>query len=211
MIDLSFSDNREDYRISRSFFIREDVVMVAEELLGKYLVSFIDGQLAAGMITETEAYRGLDDKACHAFNNKRTQRTEVMFWEGGHAYVYLIYGLHHLFNVVTGTAGMANAVRVRAIEPVFNIELMLERRKKTTATPQLTAGPGVLSQALGIKKHMSGINMLSHDSPVWLEDRGVKISPGAIRRGPRVGIDYAEECVNWPWRFRIKNSKWTSK
>ena len=119
------------------FYTRPDVVQVAKDLLGKYLVTNFEGQVTSGKIVETEAYRAPDDRASHAFGNRRTARTEVMFAEGGHAYVYLCYGIHHLFNVVTGPSEMAHAVLVRAVQPVDNVELMLARR--------LTAGPGSLT------------------------------------------------------------------
>ena len=115
-------------RLSRSFYTREDVVRLSKELLGKNLVTEFDGIKTIGRIVETEAYRGPDDKACHAYNNRRTKRTEIMFEEGGKAYVYLCYGIHHLFNVVTARKGMPHAVLIRAIEPLFNVEEMLSRR-----------------------------------------------------------------------------------
>ena len=163
------------------------------------------------MIVETEAYRAPDDRACHAWMNRRTKRTEIMFAEGGKAYVYLCYGIHHLFNIVTGKEDMAHAILIRAVDPVENMELMLERRSMDKAKRQLTGGPGVLSQALGIKTVHTGIDLLKKESPIWLEDRGIHFSENDIIASPRVGIAYAKECANWPWRFRVKNSKWTSK
>jgi len=171
--------------------------------LGKYLVTEFNGQRTAGKIIETEAYRSDGDKACHAYNDKRTKRTEVMFWQGGTAYVYLCYGIHHLFNIVTGPKEQADAVLIRAIQPIDNIPLMLERRNFTTLKPQLTSGPGVMSKALGIKTIHTGMDICQPDSSIWVEDRGTIISAKEILAGPRVGIDYAEECAEWPWRFRI--------
>lgn len=194
-----------------SFYVREDVVQISRDLLGKFLVTSFDGALTSGMIVETEAYRASDDKACHAYNNRRTARTEVMFAEGGKAYVYLCYGIHHLFNVVTGPQNNAQAVLIRAIQAVDNVPLMMQRRGRNRLTPQLSAGPGVLSKALGITTTLSGQSLLSSEGKIWIEDRNVQIQSDQILSGPRVGIDYAEECVHWPWRFRIKNSKWTSK
>ncbi|MCI5081255.1 MAG: DNA-3-methyladenine glycosylase [Saprospiraceae bacterium] len=192
------------------FFLREDVVSISRELLGMYLVTHFDGQKTIGKIVETEAYRADDDKACHAFGGRRTPRTEVMFYRGGHAYIYLCYGIHHLFNVVVGPAGMANAVLIRAIEPIAGQEKMLQRRNLTKVIPRLTAGPGSLSKALGIHKIWSGTDMLSPQSPIWLEFGESPIPEKGIISSPRVGIDYAEECVDWPWRFRVKSSQWTS-
>lgn len=197
-------------RLNKSFFIREDVVQVSKDLLGKYLVTNFDNQLTVGKIVETEAYRAPDDKACHAYLNKKTKRTKTMFEEGGIAYVYLCYGIHHLFNVVTAKVGMAHAVLIRAIEPIDNIEQMLERRGKQKVSRQLTGGPGVMSKALGITKQFTGVTLLAEDSPIWIEDRGLTLTNDEISASPRVGVDYAEECALWDWRFRIKNSKWTS-
>lgn len=197
-------------RLPATFYQREDVVQISKDLLGKFLVTQIDGTLTSGIIVETEAYRGPDDKACHAYQNRYTDRTKVMFGKGGLAYVYLCYGIHHLFNVVTAQEGMPEAVLIRAIEPVDQIEQMLERRNFAKVRPQLTAGPGVMSKALGITRHMTGLDLTATDSPIWLEDRGVIVSPSEIIASPRVGVGYAEECALWPWRFRIKNNPWTS-
>lgn len=134
-----------------------------------------------------------------------------MFGEGGTAYVYLCYGIHHLFNVVTAEEGIPHAILIRAIEPVENIELMLDRRNFKKIKPQLTAGPGVMSAALGIRTDHSGYSLLDENSPIWIEDKGVFLSEKEIISGPRVGVDYAEECALWNWRFRIKNSAWASK
>lgn len=197
-------------RLTKSFYTREDVVQLSKELLGKVLVTNFNNQLTAGKIVETEAYRAPDDKACHAYNNRLTERTKIMFEEGGIAYVYLCYGIHHLFNVVTAKEKMAHAILVRAIEPIDNIELMLERRGKTKANRQLTGGPGVMSKALGITTPLSGVTLLEKESPIWIEDRGFVVSEKNIIASPRVGVDYAEECALWNWRFRVKDSKWTS-
>ncbi|MEL6924891.1 MAG: DNA-3-methyladenine glycosylase, partial [Bacteroidota bacterium] len=139
---------------------------------------------------------------------------------GGVAYIYLCYGIHHLFNVVTGQAGQAHAILVRAIEPLENIALMQQRRDFTAhrhfdrngqVKPQLTAGPGVMSKALGITKAFTGVSLTEPDSPIWIEDRGMQVNASEIIASPRVGIPYAEECIDWPWRFRVKESRWTSK
>lgn len=192
------------------FFTRPDPVQVAKDLLGKHLVTRFDGQTTAGKIVETEAYRAPDDRACHAFGNRRTARTEVMFATGGRAYVYLCYGIHHLFNVVTGPASMAHAVLVRAIEPTDNVEFMLKRRGMDKLHPKLTAGPGALTQALGIHTSQTGLSLLDPTGPIWLEDRGEVVLEENIIASPRVGVAYAKECAAWPWRFRIKGSAWTS-
>lgn len=193
-----------------SIFSEEDVVLLAQYFLGKLLVTYLDGVLTSGRIVETEAYRGPEDQASHAYANKKTQRTRVMFEEGGKAYVYLCYGIHHLFNVVTGKAGVPHAVLVRAVEPVENVEVMLKRRRMEILTPRLTAGPGVLSQALGIQVAFSGVDMRKMHSHVWLEDRGEEVGVADILSSARVGVEYAKEHASLPWRFRIKDCRWTS-
>lgn len=198
-------------RLEASFFQNEDVVGLAKTLLGKVLVTQFGTEISAGIIVETEAYRAPDDKACHAYNNRRTKRTETMFKRGGHAYVYLCYGIHHLFNVVTGPKNTAHAVLIRGIEPLFNEQLMLQRRNFKKLTTQLSAGPGVLTKALGISTSQDGIDMCHSESPIWIEDIGQNIPQKQIICSPRVGVAYAKECAEWPWRFRIQNNKWCSK
>ena len=196
-------------RLPPSFYLRTDVVQVARDLLGKVLVTEFDGRRTAGIITETEAYRAPDDRASHAYNNRRTARTEVMFAEGGHAYVYLCYGIHHLFNVVTATKDTAHAVLIRAIEPLDGLEWMQERRLiKNKTSPALTTGPGALSQALGLSTRWTGQSLLLPDTPVWLEDRGIPVSAEDIAAGKRIGVDYAGECAEWPWRFWLGTSRY---
>ena len=197
--------------LTKSFYTREDVVQVSRDLLGKFLVTKFNGQLTAGKIVETEAYRAPDDKACHAYNNLKTKRTKTMFEEGGVAYVYLCYGIHHLFNVVSGKEGMAQAVLIRAIQPSNNIEIQLKRRGFSELKRQLTAGPGVLTKALGISTTHNGVKLTTTDSPIWLEDRGIDLHPNEIIASPRIGVSYAKECALWDWRFTIKDSKWISK
>ena len=197
-------------RLPATFYQRVDVVAVARDLLGKYLVTCFDGRLSSGRIVETEAYRGPDDKASHAFSNRRTHRTNPMFGPGGRAYVYLCYGLHHLFNVVTAKEDQPHAVLIRAIEPVDNVGLMLKRRQMTALKPRLTAGPGVLSQALGITSASTGQSLTDPGSPIWLEDRNDEVPPASIECSPRIGVDYAEECAGWPWRFFLNDSIWVS-
>jgi DNA-3-methyladenine glycosylase len=133
-----------------------------------------------------------------------------MFMEGGCAYVYLCYGIHHLFNVVTAPEGTPHAVLIRAVEPVGEVTPMLQRRGMKTLAPRLTAGPGSLSQALGIRTHHSGTSLLDVRSQIRIEDRGDAVAERDILAGPRVGVDYAGECALWEWRFRVKNSKFTS-
>lgn len=184
-----------------SFYQHQDVIHVSQQLLGKFLCTFIDGELTSGMIIETEAYRGPEDRASHAFGNRRTKRTEVMFQKGGVCYVYLCYGLHALFNVITNTHDIPHAVLIRAIKPVDGIECMLRRRKQTKLNAKLTSGPGRLAQALGISVKHNGLSLCGQQ--IWVEDRGVKVDPKSILASPRVGVDYAKEDAFFPWRFRI--------
>lgn len=193
-----------------SFFLDDDVVVQARRLLGKVIVTDIGGYRCRARIVETEAYRAPDDRACHAWNNRRTARTETMFARGGHAYVYLCYGIHHLFNVVTGPEDMAHAVLVRGVEPLENTAIMLKRRRHQKVTPQLTAGPGVLSQALGITTRLSGIFMPEADAPVQLADDGYRLAADDIRIGTRVGVASAGDDALRPWRFSIRGNPWVS-
>jgi DNA-3-methyladenine glycosylase len=196
--------------LPESFYTRKDVVKIAQELLGKVLVTRFNGIITSGMITEAEAYAGISDKASHAYGNRRTNRTDIMFWQGGVAYVYLCYGIHHLFNVVTNKANIPHAVLIRAIEPLEGIGHMLERRGKESITPALTAGPGALSGALGIHTSNTGNNLLGVSS-ITIEDRGLKIKPEDIVSSKRIGVDYAQEDALLPYRFYIRDNKFVSK
>lgn len=196
-------------KLSRDFYTRHNVVQIAQELLGKILYTCIDGHLTAGKIVETEAYCGASDKACHAHCNKFTKRTKVMFEEGGKAYVYLCYGVHNLFNVVTNTEGNADAVLIRAIEPLEGIEKMLERRKFTQPKPTLTSGPGSLTKALGIDKTHYGEDLLG--DTIWIAENQFFKEKFEVVTTTRIGIDYAEEDALLPWRFYIKENKWVSR
>ncbi len=195
-------------KLPDSFYTHADVVHVSKALLGKYLVTNIDGQLTSGIIVETEAYCGRGDKACHA-NYKRTPRTEIMYQSGGVAYVYLCYGIHYLFNVVTNVENLADAVLVRAIEPVEGIESMLARRNMKQLAKRITAGPGCLTQALGINKLHYGANL--NGGTVWIEDRGKVVNETDIMAGPRIGVDYAGDDALLPWRFWLRDNKYVSK
>lgn len=196
-------------KLPLSYYLEANVEKLAIDLLGKQLVTNINGQLTAGIIVETEAYSGRNDKACHANNGKRTSRTEIFYHNGGVAYVYLIYGMHHLFNIVTNVQDEADAVLVRAIEPTEGISHMQMRRKMNQLKPSLTSGPGSLSKALGIHKNQHYGTSLIEDI-IWLEETGIQYSPKEIISSPRVGVGYAEEDALRPWRFRVKNNKWTS-
>jgi DNA-3-methyladenine glycosylase len=188
-------------KLDRDFYLRADVVQISKELLGKYLCTRIHGTLTTGIITETEAYAGTTDRASHAYGGRRTKRTETMFSEGGRAYVYLCYGIHHLFNVVTNVEGIPHAVLIRGVKPANGLATMLKRRNKDSPVKNLSSGPATVSEALGIKTNLDGSDLLGKS--IWIEDRGVNILSSDISSGPRVGVDYAGKDALLPWRFRI--------
>jgi len=192
------------FKLQTEFYRRDAVVEVARDLLGKVLCSCIDGRLTKAVITETEAYAGHDDRASHAYGGRRTPRTEPMYDEGGIAYVYLCYGIHHLFNVVTSRRDDPHAVLIRAGSPLLGINHMLRRRGKKSMDKSLLAGPGSLACALGIRSSLSGTS-LSGDQ-IWIEDHDVFISDDAITAGPRIGIDYAGHDAARPYRFVVDGS-----
>ncbi len=195
-------------KLPRSFYERDDVVQIAKDLLGKVLCTNFDGVVTSGMIVETEAYNGRTDKACHSHIHGKTKRTEIMFGEPGFAYVYLCYGIHHLFNVVTNSKGRADAVLIRGIEPLDGTDHILSRRNKVKLDRSVGGGPGIASQALGITTKHYGTDLLG--SHIWIEDRDIVIQDSDILASPRVGVDYAGEDAKLPWRFRVKENPFTS-
>lgn len=195
-------------RLSSDYYLQPDIVAIAQDLLGKILCTYIDNKWCTGIIVETEAYAGVTDKASHAYGNRRTARTETMFKEGGIAYVYLCYGIHHLFNVVTNIEGIPHAALIRALEPLEGIDHMLMRRGKSKADFSIGNGPGSLSKSLGIHSGLSGISL--QGDAIWIEDRGVVVTQNQVIASPRVGVGYAKEDALLPYRFRIKDNPWTS-
>lgn len=189
-------------KLQKDFYLRNDVVGISRELLGKVLCTKTNGGLTKSIITETEAYAGEVDKASHAYGGKRTKRTEPMFGEGGTAYVYLCYGIHHLFNVVTNKAGTPHAVLIRAGKPLAGTDLMLKRRKKTAIDKSLLGGPGSLARALGITTESTGTSLIG--GSIWIEDHGIVIDDDSVTAGPRVGVDYAGADAELPYRFIAK-------
>ena len=190
-------------KLKSEFYLRPDVLQITEELMGKFLVTNFDGVKTSGMIVEAEAYNGPIDKASHAYNNRRTKRNEVMYAEGGVAYVYLCYGIHHLFNVVTNNKGITHAILIRAIIPTDGIDTILYRRKQKL-NKKTADGPGTLSTALGIKTEHSGLPLTGNK--IWIEDRGIKFSKKDVITSPRIGVDYAGEDAKLPYRFRLKEN-----
>ena len=198
-----------DRKLPRDFYTRPNVLTVARELLGRLLVvPATDRARVSGIIVETEAYRGPQDRASHAYGGRRTDRTRTMYAIGGTAYVYFVYGMYHQFNVVTNLEDVPHAVLVRALEPVEGISLMRERRRGRS-DESLTNGPGKLCIALGIDRKLDGADLLG--DRVWIEEGRGRIPPSAIAVGRRIGIDYAEAWVDKPWRFWIRNNPFVSR
>lgn len=192
--------------LDQKFYERSDVDKVARKLLGKRLVTVIDGVMTSGTIVETEAY-SYAERGCHAYQNRMTKRNEVMFGSGGHAYIYFCYGMHYMFNVVTNKKNRADAVLIRALQPVQGIEYMMERYN-TSNGKRITSGPGKLAKAMGITKKLNGASLIG--SEVWIEN-GIEVSPRQIVTTTRIGIDYAGTDALLPWRFYLKDNEWVSK
>jgi DNA-3-methyladenine glycosylase len=195
-------------KLPREFYTRDDTLKVARDLLGKILVVPTEtGERVSGMIVETEAYLGAIDKAAHSYGNRRTPRTEMMFAEGGTVYIFFIYGMYFQFNIVAGAVDSPHAVLIRAVEPTESVEIMRERRGRMKDA-NLTSGPGKLCIAFGIDKSFNGENLL--DERVWLED-GETFADARIASGKRVGINYAQEFAEKPWRFWLKDNLFVSR
>lgn len=193
-------------KLNKSFYLSDSVVELAKALLGKFICTNISGRgITSGMITETEAYAGITDRASHAYGGRRTKRTEIMYMEGGVTYVYLCYGVHSLFNIVTNKKNIPDAVLIRAIKPADGKEVMLKRSNKKILNVKSGTGPGNVSKLLGIHYSHTGLSLLGNE--IWLEDRGVKISENKIISGPRVGVDYAGKDAKLPYRFRISENR----
>jgi DNA-3-methyladenine glycosylase len=191
-------------KLREPFYQRENVLEVTRDLLGKYLMTSFDGEITGGMIVEAEAYEGVTDRASHAYGNRRTARTGIMYRRGGTAYVYLCYGIHSLFNIVTNTEGIPHAVLIRGILPEIGIEAMQRRTGKDRITADSGIGPGRVSSLLGIHYSHTGLSLL--DNRIWVEDRGVKILDRDIVTGPRVGVGYAGPDALLPYRFSIRRA-----
>lgn len=190
------------------FYQRTNVLAIAEELLGKLLFTCFDAQTTGARIVETEAYNGVIDKASHAYGGRRTRRTEVMFGAGGAAYVYLCYGIHHLFNVVTNTLGTPHAVLIRGAEPIEGKEIMMKRMNKEAFDHSIGRGPGNVSRALGIYKQHTGLSL--NEDRIWIADDGVCYPASSIIKSPRIGVDYAGEHALLDYRFYVKDNPFVS-
>ncbi|MDW8331744.1 MAG: DNA-3-methyladenine glycosylase [Cyclobacteriaceae bacterium] len=195
-------------KLEAAFYQRNNVVKIARELLGKILVTRVGGHITSGMIVETEAY-SWKERGCHAYGGRKTARNSVMFMPGGYAYVYLCYGMHNMVNVVTNSEGVAEAVLIRAVEPIRGVDVMMERRNtNATSLRELTTGPGKLTAALGINRDFNGKSLLGEE--IWIE-QGEKILSRDIVASARIGIAYALEDAKLPWRFYIRGHEFVSK
>jgi len=195
-------------QLHSDFYDRPDVLTIARELLGKIIVTRFDGELTSARIVETEAYAGVTDRASHAWNGRRTARTEVMYHEAGHAYVYLIYGIHRLFNIITNEKDIPHAILIRGAEPIDGIPVMLRRTGKTKADFTLTRGPGNVAKALGITLDHTGDSLLGDE--MFLADDGFVPAAADILATPRIGVDYAGADALLPYRFLLRNNKYVS-
>jgi DNA-3-methyladenine glycosylase len=199
---------RHSDKLPLSFYRQKNVCKVAKALIGKVLVTTFDDIETAGRIVETEAYNGIADKASHAWNGRRTNRTEIMYADGGISYVYLCYGIHHLFNVVTNIENTPHAVLIRALEPLTGIDTMLYRTRKAKLDHTLTRGPGNVSKALGIYTHHTGLAL--HKDEIFIVDDGCKPKTSQVKATPRIGVDYAAEDALLPYRFILKDNPFVS-
>jgi len=200
-------------KLSASFYQRDNVLQIAKDLLGKILVTKWNGVVTSGRIVESEAYNGVVDRASHAYGGRRTNRNDIMYAKGGVAYVYLCYGIHHLFNVVTNAGGIPHAILIRALEPLQGIDLMLKRTGKKHSDSYredytLTKGPANLSKALGIFTKHNGISL--RDKNLFIADDDFVLGKREIIASPRIGVDYAGSHAKLPYRFYIKGNPFVS-
>ncbi len=194
-------------KLSLSFYLREDVVAIARELLGKVLVTAWNGEITSGRIVETEAYAGELDRASHA-SKGRTERTEVMFAGGGRAYVYLCYGIHQMFNIVTAKEGVPHAILIRAVEPLEGKDIMLRRTGKKIWDKTITSGPGRVGKAFGFHTSQCGLDLTSDE--LYIGDDGFELAEEAVVSSPRIGVDYAGEHAEWHYRFYVNDNPYVS-
>lgn len=191
-----------------SFYQRSNVVQITKELIGKVLVTNFNDEFTSGRIVEAEAYEGVVDRASHAFKGL-TPRTKIIFGEGGTAYVYLCYGIHQMFNIVTSMEGEAHAILIRAVEPIEGVEVMLRRTGKKVAGPDLTSGPGKVGKAFGFHTTQCGLPVYGDE--IYIADDGFRVSDANIISSPRIGVDYAGEHAEWHYRFYMRGSKYVSR
>lgn len=191
-----------------SFFTRPDVAIIAKELLGKCLATNFDGNLTVLRIVESEAYNGIIDKASHAYNNRKTNRTKVMFEKGGVAYVYICYGIHDMFNIVTNVEDIPHAILIRAGEPVAGLRKMMERTNKNETDFSISRGHGNVCKALGIHTGHTGISLINKE--IYLYDDAISFKENEIGISPRIGVEYSGDAALLPYRFYVKGNKYVS-
>jgi DNA-3-methyladenine glycosylase len=196
-------------KLPEAYYHNPDVVAISRDLIGKYLFTLINGETTGGYIVETEAYAGVIDRASHSFGGKVTPRTQTMYMQGGVSYVYLCYGIHEMFNIVTSVEGQPHAILIRAIQPTDGLDIMMLRRNMQTVKPNITKGPGSVAKALGISRKINALSMLS--DTIWIEDRGLTFPDAEVAAGPRIGVDYAGEDALLPYRFYVKGNIYVSK
>ena len=195
-------------KLTVEFYDREDVLQIAKDLLGKILITKFDGVVTSGRIVETEAYIAITDRASHTYNGKRTTRNEHMYAEAGMSYVYICYGMHHLFNVVTNKKNIPDAVLIRAVEPLQGIDVMLKRTVKLKLDNTLTKGPGNVGRALGISKDHSGLNLSGNK--IFIAEDGTSFTEEEIGTSKRIGVEGAGEAAGYPYRFYVRGNKYVS-
>ena len=195
-------------KLANEFYRRDDVLKVSRELMGKIVVTRWNGKITSGRIVECEAYAGPKDKASHAFGGRRTNRTEIIYANGGVAYVYLCYGIHNMLNVVTNTKDIPHAILIRALEPVEGIKEMLRRAKKEIADNTLTRGPGNVCKALGIFTLHTGLSLRGKE--LYIADDGFEYGDKEVYQSPRIGVDYAGKDALLPYRFYVKGNPYVS-
>ncbi|EOR95862.1 DNA-3-methyladenine glycosylase II [Arcticibacter svalbardensis MN12-7] len=200
-------DQLEHAKLPDGFYLREDVLLIARELLGKKLCTDVDGLFSSGIIVEVEAYMGPEDRGSHAYNNKRTNRNEVMYARGGVVYMYICYGIHDMLNIVTGAEGSSHAILIRALQPADGIPIMQSRRG-ITDLKKLCKGPGALAKAMGLVKLHNGISLQS--DKIWIEENK-DVSPENVVETARVGMNFEGIYKSIPWRFYIKGNPYISK
>ncbi|MGB4775400.1 MAG: DNA-3-methyladenine glycosylase [Daejeonella sp.] len=196
-------------KLPLSFYRHDDVVLIARQLLGKYIFAKINGELSGGIIIETEAYKGPEDRGSHAYNNRRTPKNEMMYNTGGVVYMYICYGIHDMLNIVTGAKETSHAVLIRAIQPTTGLELMRQRRQIFTDDKKLCCGPGALTKALGLNKSYNGTDLLGNE--IWVEDHEFEVQDKDIFASPRVGMNFDGAYKLIPWRFYIKGNPYVSR
>ncbi len=196
-------------KLKPEYFQNKDVIFLAQDLLGKILFTKKNGEITAGIISETEAYFGEEDKASHAYGGRRTLRTEAMYQPGGYSYIYLCYGIHHLFNIVVSLKNDPKSVLIRSVEPYQGFSVIEKRRNRSSSDKSISSGPGSVCKALGIDMTFNRKPLTGED--IWIEDSGLQYRTEDIASTPRIGVAYADEHAQLPLRFYLKKNRYVSK